>query len=92
MIPLLKNHKVSLSLIITFPNPQSSKCEAFDCARVENWKKYYPQTFILFMKIGRNLWGSWVDLVKPPNPGEVVVLVKSTIFAWKSSSVRALDE
>ena len=32
------------------------------------------------------------ELFKPQNPSEVVVLAKSATFAYKSSSVRALDE
>ena len=32
------------------------------------------------------------DLLKRQNPGEVVVLAKSAVFAYKSSSMRALDE
>ena len=32
------------------------------------------------------------DLFKPQNTGEVVVLAKSAIYAYKSSSVRTLDE
>ena len=36
--------------------------------------------------------GGVTDLLKPQNPGEVVVLAKSAVFAYKSSSVRAFDE
>ena len=56
--------------------------------------------FVYFLTIGRNLSkkamspqkSGVTDLFKPQNPGEVVVLAKSGIFAYKSSSVRALDE
>ena len=56
--------------------------------------------FVHFLTIGRNLSKKEMcpkkvgvtDLFNPQNPGEVVVLAKSATFAYKSSSVRALDE
>ena len=49
-----------------------------------------------FLSIGRNLPKKAMcpkkGGIKPQNPGEVVVLAKSAMFAYKSSSVRVLDE
>ena len=56
--------------------------------------------FVHYMIIGRTLSKKVlcpkklgvIDLLKPQNPGEVVVLAKSALFVCKYSSVQTLSE
>ena len=52
----------------------------------DNRQKFFKRRRCVQKKVG------FTDLFKPQNPGEIAVLAKSAIFAYKSSFVRALDE
>ena len=58
----------------------------FSCPYFDNRQKFAKEGNVSKKKVGDT------DLFKPQNPGEVVVLAKSATFAYKSFSVRALDE
>ena len=55
------------------------------CPYFDNWQKFVKEGDGSKKKVGVT------DLIKRQNPREVVVLAKSATFAYKSSSVRALD-
>ena len=102
-IPLLKSPEVKLILnTLHFQIRRASKCAEFDRTGVGKREKHKLPTLIFspfldnrqkFVKEGNVSKKVGVtDLFKSQNPREVVVLAKSVIFAYKSSSVHVFDE